>query len=79
LETAGTCSSAAGATHSQSLQSIARHSHTIALDRDQLLEQIRELPGFERFSLTKPMSELLLATKKGPVALLNIANMDMML
>ncbi|KAF8180053.1 hypothetical protein K438DRAFT_2172526 [Mycena galopus ATCC 62051] len=34
---------------------------------------IRTLPGFESFLLSKPISELLLAVKKGPVAIVNIS------
>ncbi|KAJ7132576.1 TPR-like protein [Mycena epipterygia] len=73
LGTVGTRSSTTEATQSQSLQTIAQKSHTIALERDQVLVQIRMLPGFERFLLSKPFSELSLAAKRGPVALLNIS------
>jgi hypothetical protein len=37
------------------------------------LQQIRELPGYEKFLLPKPLSELSLAAKMGPVAILNIS------
>jgi hypothetical protein len=56
-----------------SLQSLAQQSHTLADKRDQLLKQIRELPGFERFLLPKPIFELVAAAKRGPVAMLNIS------
>ncbi|KAJ7867416.1 CHAT domain-containing protein [Mycena leptocephala] len=69
LETAGTLSNAA--TERQSLQSIAQQSHAHVHERNQILQQIRELPGFERFLLSKPISELSLAANKGPVAILN--------
>ncbi|KAJ7828707.1 CHAT domain-containing protein [Mycena leptocephala] len=72
LETAGTQShAAADATKPQSLQSIAKKSHALALERSHVLQQIRELPGFERFLLPKPISELSPAAQKGPVAILN--------
>ncbi|KAJ6624591.1 CHAT domain-containing protein [Mycena sp. CBHHK59/15] len=58
---------------SQSLQSVAQESHTFADERNQLLKQIRELPGFERFLLPKGISELLLAATVGPVVLLNVS------
>jgi hypothetical protein len=62
METAGTRRNAvAEATESQSLQSIAQQSHVLALERNRVLQQIRELPGFERFLLPKPVSELSLA------------------
>ncbi|KAJ7435191.1 TPR-like protein [Mycena latifolia] len=74
LETAGTRSSAvADATQPQSLQSIANQSHAHALQRNGVLQQIRELSGFERFLLSKPISELSLAAKMGPVAIVNIS------
>ncbi|KAJ7867030.1 CHAT domain-containing protein [Mycena leptocephala] len=77
LETAGTRSNAVdNAIKPQSLESIAQRSHDFALQRDCALQQIRELPGFERFLLSKPISELLLAAKMGPVAIVNISLAD---
>ncbi|KAJ7885460.1 TPR-like protein [Mycena leptocephala] len=72
LETAGTRSNAVSdAIKPQSLQSIEKRSHALVLERNHVLQQIRELPGFERFLLSKPISELLLAANKGPVVVLN--------
>ncbi|KAJ6548800.1 CHAT domain-containing protein [Mycena capillaripes] len=74
LETAGARSNAVAitdATKPQSLQSIAEQSHAHALERNHVLKQIRAMPGFERFILPKLISELSLAAKKGPVAILN--------
>ncbi|KAJ7852570.1 TPR-like protein [Mycena leptocephala] len=74
LETAGTRSNAAAdGIKPQSLESIAQRSHTHALRRNGVLQQIRELPGFERFLLSKPISQLSLAAKMGPVAIVNIS------
>ncbi|KAJ7110487.1 TPR-like protein [Mycena epipterygia] len=76
LETAGTRSSPGHANDTispQSPESIAQQSHALALKRDHLLQHIRELPGFERFLLSKPISELSLAANMGPVAVLNIS------
>ncbi|KAJ7931084.1 CHAT domain-containing protein [Mycena leptocephala] len=71
-ETAGTRSnSVADGIKPQSLESIAEQSHDLALKRNRVLQQIRALPGFERFLLPKPISELSLAAKNGPVANLN--------
>ncbi|KAJ7477711.1 TPR-like protein [Mycena latifolia] len=70
LETAGTRSSAAEA---PDLQSVAQQSHVLAAERVQVLEQIRDLPGFERFLLPKLISELSVAAQIGPVVLLNIS------
>jgi hypothetical protein len=73
LETAGTRSnSVADTLKPESLDSIAKQSNAFVLERNQVLQQIRELPGFERFLLSKPFSELLPAAKMGPVAILNI-------
>ncbi|KAF8139302.1 CHAT domain-containing protein [Mycena galopus ATCC 62051] len=74
LETAGTQSnSVADAIKSLLLQSTTQHSHAIALERDRLLQLIRGLAGFENFLLSKPFSELSLAAKMGPVAIVNIS------
>jgi hypothetical protein len=74
LETAGTRSNAVTDTvKPQSPDSIAQQSHDFAFKRNEVLQQIRELPGFERFLLSQPISELSLAAKTGPVAILNIS------
>ncbi|KAJ7261501.1 CHAT domain-containing protein [Mycena rebaudengoi] len=74
LETAGTRSnSVADAISPQSLDSIAQQHHAFALERNHILQQIRKLHGFERFLLSKPISELSHAAKIGPVAILNIS------
>ncbi|KAJ7209333.1 CHAT domain-containing protein [Mycena rebaudengoi] len=74
LETSGTRSNAIADTiKPQSLDSTAEQSHAIALERNHVLQQIRELPGFERFLLSKPISELSHAAKMGTVAILNIS------
>ncbi|KAF8177775.1 CHAT domain-containing protein, partial [Mycena galopus ATCC 62051] len=74
LETAGTQSNAVvDAINPQLLQSIAQRYHALALERNHVLQQIRELPGFERFLLSKLISELTLGVKMGPVAILNIS------
>jgi hypothetical protein len=74
LETAGTRSNAVtDGIEPQSLDSIVRQYHDLALERNEVLQQIRELPGFERFLLSKPISELSHAAKMGPVAMLNIS------
>ncbi|KAJ7233553.1 CHAT domain-containing protein [Mycena rebaudengoi] len=74
LETAGTRSNAVtDGIEPQSLDSIVRQYHDLALERNEVLQQIRELPGFERFLLSKPIAELSHAAKIGPVAMLNIS------
>ncbi|KAJ7921718.1 CHAT domain-containing protein [Mycena leptocephala] len=74
LETAGTQSNAvADAIEPSSLQLIAKKSHAIALERNNTLQQIRQLPGFGSFLLPKAISELSLAAKIGPVAIINIS------
>ncbi|KAJ7479020.1 TPR-like protein [Mycena latifolia] len=56
---------------SQSLHATAREYHDLAARRDELLQQIRGLAGFERFLLPKLLSELSPAAKIGHVVLLN--------
>ncbi|KAJ7851773.1 CHAT domain-containing protein [Mycena leptocephala] len=76
LETAGTRNNAVAdgiKPQSQSLEPIAQRSHSHALRRNGVLQQIRELSGFEKFLLSKPISELSQAAKMGPVAILNIS------
>ncbi|KAJ6461801.1 CHAT domain-containing protein [Mycena sanguinolenta] len=74
LQTAGTQKNAVSeAIKPQSLQSASQQSHAFALERSHVLQQIRELPGFERFLVSKAISELSLASKMGPVAILNIS------
>ncbi|KAJ7277792.1 CHAT domain-containing protein [Mycena rebaudengoi] len=74
LDTASTWSNAIDdAIKPKSLDSIAKQSHAFALKRNHVLQQIRELPGFEKFLLSKSISELSLAAKMGPVAILNIS------
>ncbi|KAJ6461773.1 CHAT domain-containing protein [Mycena sanguinolenta] len=71
LETAGTQTNAVS--EAIKPQSIAQRCHALALERNRVLEQIRELPDFERFLLSKPISKLSLAANMGPVAILNIS------
>ena len=56
-----------------SLQQEADRHHTLAIERDQLLQTIRTLPGFERFLLQRAFSQLRAAAHAGPVVLLNAA------
>ncbi|KAJ7244677.1 CHAT domain-containing protein [Mycena rebaudengoi] len=74
LETVGSRNNTvADAIKPQSLDSIDRKSHAFVLERNHVLEQIRELPGFEKFLLPKSISALSLAAHMGPVAILNIS------
>ncbi|KAJ7208241.1 TPR-like protein, partial [Mycena pura] len=75
LETTGANAVAvADATKLQSLQLIAEQSHAIALERNHVLQLIRAIPRFEKFLLPKRISELSMAAKKGPVAIVNISD-----
>ncbi|KAJ7465625.1 TPR-like protein [Mycena latifolia] len=76
LETSGTRSGieVAGFRPSQSLQATAQQYHDLATRRDELLQEIRGLAGFERFLLPKLISELSQAAKMGPVVLLNTSS-----
>ncbi|KAJ6536121.1 CHAT domain-containing protein [Mycena capillaripes] len=57
----------------QSLQSVAENAHQSAYEREELLKQIRALPGFSRFLLPKTFSELSQAAQQGPVTILNVS------
>ncbi|KAJ7120017.1 CHAT domain-containing protein [Mycena epipterygia] len=78
LEGSGTRTSAeAESIHSRtqlSSQSVADQAHDNAYRRGELLKQIRQLEGFERFLLPKTISELSPAAKEGPVIILNITD-----
>ncbi|KAF8193139.1 CHAT domain-containing protein [Mycena galopus ATCC 62051] len=76
LEGAGTRQSSLEQTNTgiqHSLQSIAKEYHSYALERDELIQKIRGLEGFERFLLPKTLSQLSSAAKGGPVIILNIS------
>ena len=53
-------------------QHVVRH-HTLAIERDKLLHDIRRLPGLERFLLQKEFSQLRTSAHAGPVVMLNAA------
>ncbi|KAJ7922210.1 CHAT domain-containing protein [Mycena leptocephala] len=55
-------------------QSVADRAHHNAHERGELLKEIRQLEGFERFLLPKTISELSPAAQKGPVVILNITD-----
>ena len=53
-------------------QEVDRH-RALAIERDELLRDVRKLPGFERFLLQKDFSELRASAHSGPVVMLNAA------
>ncbi|KAJ7889711.1 CHAT domain-containing protein [Mycena leptocephala] len=55
-------------------QSVADRAHQNAHERGELIKEIRQLEGFERFLLPKTISELSPAAQEGPVVILNITN-----
>jgi hypothetical protein len=55
------------------LQLIAHQYHDYAHERAELLKKIRRLNGFEQFLFPKPVSQLSIALKGGPVVILNIS------
>ncbi|KAG6370031.1 hypothetical protein JVT61DRAFT_12550 [Boletus reticuloceps] len=57
----------------QTLQQEADRHRTLAIERDKLLQEIRRLPGFERFLLPKDFSQLRTSAHSGPVVILNAA------
>ncbi|KAJ7779449.1 TPR-like protein, partial [Mycena maculata] len=52
---------------------LARRYHDHALERNELLEQIRGLEGFSDFLLPRKLSDLLPAAKEGSVIILNVS------
>ena len=56
-----------------SLEQEADNHRTLAIERDQLLQEIRRFPGFERFLLHKEFSQLQASVHSGPVVILNAA------
>jgi hypothetical protein len=52
---------------------VARQQHKLALKREGLLNDIRMLPGFERFLLPKSFSQLLPASCSGHIVMFNIS------
>ena len=57
----------------ESLKQEADRHRTLAIERDKLLQDIRVLPGFERFLLRKEFSQLRASAHSGPVVILNAA------
>ena len=53
------------------LENQASQHHTLAIERERLLAEIRALPGFERFLLPKTIDQLSSLTHLGPVIFLN--------
>jgi hypothetical protein len=57
----------------QTLEASAKRYHDLAHQRNQLLMQIRTLPGFGMFMLPKAFSLLTLAARGGPVITVNVS------
>ncbi|KAF8132496.1 CHAT domain-containing protein, partial [Boletus edulis] len=57
----------------QTLQQVADTHRILAIERDTLLQEIRRLPGFNRFLLQKDFSQLRASAHSGPVVVLNAA------
>ena len=57
----------------ESLQQEADRHRMLAIDRDKVLCNIREFPGFERFLLHTEFSQLRASAHSGPVVILNAA------
>ncbi|KAF8135605.1 TPR-like protein [Boletus edulis] len=57
----------------QTLQQDADRHRKLAIERDRLIQEIRRLPGCERFFLPKDFSQLRASAHSGPVVILNAA------
>ncbi|KIJ34392.1 hypothetical protein M422DRAFT_182179 [Sphaerobolus stellatus SS14] len=54
-----------------STEEIASHGHLLAIQRKQILKEIRMCQGFERFLLPRVIGELTPAASHGPIVILN--------
>ncbi|KAF8129527.1 CHAT domain-containing protein [Boletus edulis] len=57
----------------RTLQQDTDRHRKLAIERDKLLQEIRRLPGFERFLLPKDFPQLRASAHSGPVIMLNAA------
>ncbi|KAF8132284.1 CHAT domain-containing protein [Boletus edulis] len=57
----------------QMLRQVADTHRRLSIERDKLLQDIRRLPGFNRFLLPKDFSQLRASAHSGPVVVLNAA------
>ncbi|KAJ7930992.1 CHAT domain-containing protein [Mycena leptocephala] len=76
LEAAGTPENPlkmANETVEKSLKTISQPHHNYAYERNELLNEIRELEGFSQFLRPKKISELSAAAKRGPIVILNVS------
>ncbi|KIJ30261.1 hypothetical protein M422DRAFT_80447, partial [Sphaerobolus stellatus SS14] len=56
-------------------EELAHQGHTLAIERQQLLKEIRMCPGFENFLLPRSITELAPAASHGPIILLNFSEL----
>ncbi|KIM28545.1 hypothetical protein M408DRAFT_23599 [Serendipita vermifera MAFF 305830] len=56
------------------LRDVARKASTLAVQRDRIIEKIRNLPTFENFLKAKTANELTPAASEGPVAIINVSH-----
>ena len=52
---------------------MAERHRALAIERDELLQDVRVLPGFERFFLHKEFSQLCASAHAGPIVVPNAA------
>ncbi|KAH7319530.1 CHAT domain-containing protein [Rhizoctonia solani] len=57
---------------SPSLEQVAQQHHKLAKDYAELLSQIRQLPGFDRFLRPRPAAQLMFAARTGPLVVINV-------
>ncbi|KIM20447.1 hypothetical protein M408DRAFT_307726 [Serendipita vermifera MAFF 305830] len=55
------------------LQDISNKASILAAERDKIVEQVRQLPGFEYFLKAKSFDTLAAAAYEGPVAIINVS------
>ncbi|KAJ7612188.1 CHAT domain-containing protein [Roridomyces roridus] len=74
LERLGNTQAPSSHTPQSSPQSIAAQAYHAAQRRQKLIQEIRQLEGFERFLMPKTISELSSAAQGGPVVIINVTN-----
>ncbi|KIJ34190.1 hypothetical protein M422DRAFT_182363, partial [Sphaerobolus stellatus SS14] len=60
----------------RSIEEIASNGHHLAVERKQILKEIRMCQGFERFLLPRAIRELTPAASHGPIVILNSSKLD---
>jgi tetratricopeptide (TPR) repeat protein len=61
-------------TNQMPLEQTAHGRRRLASEWEEIVKEVRELPGFEGFLLSKKLSQLVTAARSGPVVMLNVCS-----